>query len=78
MTARILRLAYQLRHHRVGSWALDRWGVTLAWGGSILIGLQWLLRGQPVLPAWHWVILALLLLGGLGLLILRGWAARRS
>jgi len=78
MAARILKLAYQIRHHRVGGWALDRWVITLAWGASVLIGLQWFLRGQPVLPPWHWVILALLLLGGLGLLILRGWAARRS
>ena len=37
MTARILKLAYQLRLHRVGGWALDRWAVTLAWGASVFI-----------------------------------------
>ena len=78
MIARILKVAYQFRRHRVGGWALDRWAVTLAWGASVLIGLQWLLRGQPVLPAWHWTILALLLLTGTGLVVLRVWAARRS
>jgi hypothetical protein len=78
MTARLCRLAYQLRLHRVGGWALDRWAVTLAWGPALLILAQWFLRGQPVLPVWHWLILALVLLGGLALLILRGWAARRS
>jgi len=78
MAARMLKLAYELRHHRVGGWALDRWAVTLAWSASVFIGAQWLLRGKPVLPAWHWVVLVLLTLGGLGLLILRVWAARRS
>jgi hypothetical protein len=33
---------------------------------------------RPALPAWHWGVLALLILGGLVLLLLRGWAARRS
>ena len=75
--AHLLKLAYQLRRHRLGGWRLDRWGITLAWGASLVTVLQWLLRGQPALPAWHWLILALLILGGLGLLLLRGWAARR-
>ena len=39
---------------------------------------QWVVRGRPGLPAWHWGVLALLILGGLALLALRGWAARRS
>ena len=78
MTARIFELAYQLRLHRVGGWALDRWAVTLAWGASALILTQWAWRGQPVLPAWHWLILALLLLSGAAVMALRGWAARRS
>ena len=78
MTSRIFKLAYQLRLHRVGGWALDRWAVTLVWGASVLIGLQWLLRGEPILPAWHWAVLALLILGGMGLVFLRVWAARRS
>ncbi len=66
MTARIFKLAYQLRLHRVGGWALDRWAVTLAWGASVLILTRWAWRGQPALPAWHWLILALLLLSGAG------------
>jgi hypothetical protein len=78
MTAQIFKLAYQLRLHRVGGWALDRWAVTAAWGASAFILAQWVWRGQPNLPAWHWLILALLLLDGAGMLALRGWAARRS
>jgi hypothetical protein len=75
--ARLLEFAYQLRRHRLGDWGLDRWGMTLAWGASVVILVQWLLRGRPVLPVWHWLILTLLILGGLGLLLLRKWAARR-
>jgi hypothetical protein len=78
MTPRIYKLAYQLRLHRVGGWALDRWAVTLAWGASVFILTQWAWRGQPALPAWHWLILALLLLSGAVVVALRGWAARRS
>ena len=78
MTARIFELAYQLRLHRVGGWALDRWAVTLALGVSAFILTQWVWRGQPLLPVWHWLILALLLLSGAVVVALRGWAARRS
>ena len=78
MTSRIFKLAYQLRLHRVGGWALDRWAVTLAWGASVFILTRWMWRGQPVLPAWHWLILALLVLSGAVVVVLRGWAARRS
>jgi len=78
MTPRIYKLAYQLRLHRVGGWALDRWAVTLAWGASVLILTRWAWRGQPALPAWHWLILALLLLSGAVVVVLRGWAAHRS
>jgi len=77
MIARLLTLAYQLRQHRVGGWTLDRWAVTLTWGAGVLIGTQWVLRGRPNLPAWHWAVLALLLSAGAGMLVLRGWAARR-
>jgi hypothetical protein len=78
MTPWLLRLAYQLRLHRLGGWALDRWAVTLAWGASAVILVQWAWRGQPALPTWHWLILALLLLGGAAVLALRIWARRRS
>lgn len=74
----LLRFAYQLRFHRFGSWTLDRWAVTLAWGAATVVLAQWLLRGRPLLPLWHWVVLASLFVSGLGVLMLRGWAARRS
>ncbi len=74
--ARLFKLAYQLHRHRFSGWTLDRWGVTLAWGAALVIVAQWLWRGRPGLPAWHWLVLALLALGGLALLILRGWAAQ--
>lgn len=75
--AHLLKLAYQLHSHEFGGWRLDRWGVTLAWGAALVIVAQWLWRGRPDLPAWHWLVLALLVLGGLALLILRGSAAHR-
>ena len=78
MAARVFKLAYQLRLHRVGGGALDRWAVTLAWAASALIVARWALRGQPALPAWHWLILVLLVLSGAAVVVLRGWAARRS
>jgi hypothetical protein len=78
MGARILEIAYRLRHHRMAGWALDRWGVTLAWGGGAVILLLWLLRGRPPQPAWHWVVLVLLALAGLVLMVLRTEAKRRS
>jgi hypothetical protein len=78
MGARILEIAYRLRHHRMAGWALDRWGVTVTWGAGALILLLWLLRGMSPLPAWHWIVLALLALAGLALLVLRVAAGRRS
>jgi hypothetical protein len=78
MTAWVFELAYQLRLHRVVGWALDRWAVTLAWGAGALVLTRWVLNGQPALPAWHWLILALLLLGGAAVVALRGWAASHS
>lgn len=52
--------------------------VSLAWGAAIVLLLQWLLRGMPALPLWHWLLGALLVLSGAGLLALHAWAARRS
>ena len=78
MTAWVFEFAYQFRLHRVGGWALDRWALTLAWGASAFILTRWAWRGQPVLPAWHWLILALLVMSGAAVAVLRGWAARRS
>jgi hypothetical protein len=78
MSAGLLEFAYRLRYHRMAGWGLDRWGVTLTWGAGALIQLSWLLRGRVPLPAWHWVILALLVLAGLALIVLRTAARRRS
>lgn len=76
--AQILKFSYQLRHHRFGGWPLDRWAVTAAWSAAVVVLLQWLLRDRPASPLWHWLVLALLALGGAGLLALRIWAARRN
>lgn len=73
----LLKLAYQLQHHALGEWALDRWGVALALLTAGAVVLQWFGRGRPSLPAWHWAVLALILLSALGLLYLRRWAGRR-
>jgi hypothetical protein len=78
MEARLLEFAYRSRYHRMAGWGLDRWGITLAWAAAVLILLLWMLRGKPPVQAWHWVFLVLLGLIGLGLLILRAWARRRS
>jgi len=78
MAAKVFEFAYQLRLHRLGGWALDRWAVTLAWGASAFILTRWMWRGQPILPAWHWLILVLLVLSGAVVVVLRGWAARRA
>jgi hypothetical protein len=78
MTARLLELAYRLRHNRLGGWSLDRWGVTLVWGAGAVILLLWLLRGMPPVSAGHWALLALLAAAGLVLLVLRAWAKSRS
>lgn len=76
--AHLLLLLYRLRTHRFGAWTLYRWSVTLVWGAVIAILGQWALRGRPALPTWHWVVLGLLLLAGIGLPALGGWAARRG
>ena len=58
MTARIFELAYQLRLHRVGGWALDRWAVTLAWGASVLdldaVGVARAARPRRPGTGWSW------------------------
>jgi hypothetical protein len=78
MGARILEIAYRLRQHRLGGWALDRWAVTLAWGAGAVILLLWLLRGRPAQSFGHWVVPALLALAGLMLVIVRTAAGSRS
>ncbi len=77
MPGRLLKLAYDLRRHRLAGWTLERWGVTLAWAAVALILAQWLVRGRPALPAWHWAVLALLVFGALVLKVFGAWAERR-
>lgn len=74
--AYILKFVYLLRSHRLGQWGLDRWTITLAWGLAAVLVLGWLLRGRPALAPWHWGVLALLLLAGGGLFVLRVWGER--
>jgi len=78
MTGEFLKTAYRLRCYRLGDWTLERWGVTLTWGAAALILLAWAFRDRPAVPAWHWGLLAVLVLIGLALLGLRVWGAPRS
>ena len=43
---------------------------------AAIILIQWLLRGRPPLPAWHWLVLGVILFGVIGLIVLRSSAAR--
>lgn len=76
MFAALLKLAYQLRHHCLGEWALDRWMMSLALIGAAIIPLRWLVLDRPQAPL-DWLILALLIGVALGVAYLRTWARRR-
>ncbi len=76
--AYLLLLAYRLRTHRFGAWTLTRWTLTLTFGAAAIILAQWVLRGRPGLPAWHWLSLGLLLLAGVGFTVLWAWAERQG
>jgi len=76
MRARLFKLAYQMRLHRWGDTQLDVLARNLALLAAAIILIQWLLRGRPALPAWHWLALGLILFAALGLIVLRAWAAR--
>lgn len=78
MSPLLLKLFYNLRSHRIGEWSLDRLLVTLAWAAAVFVLLRWILAGQPPLAAWHWLILAALVLGGLAVIILARLAARQN
>ncbi len=62
--------------HRFADAQLDVLGRNLALLAAAIILLQWLVRGRPPLPAWHWLILGLIVLAAVGLIALRAWAAR--
>jgi hypothetical protein len=72
---RLYKLAYQLRMHQFADAQLDVLARNLAFIAAAIILLQWLVRGRPVLPAWHWFTLALILLFALSLIVLRNVAA---
>jgi hypothetical protein len=76
MMARLFKLAYQLRMHQLGDTQLDVLARNLAFLASAIILIQWLLRGRPSLPAWHWITLVLILFGAFGIIALSNWAAR--
>jgi len=76
MIARLYRMAYQLRAHRLGDTPLDVLGRNLLLAAATLILLQWAVRGRPALPAWHWVTLGLIVAAALGLVVLRSAGAR--
>lgn len=73
---RLYKLAYQLRTHEFAETRLDLLGRNLALLAAAIILLQWLVRGRPPLPLWHWLVLALILLAALGLIVLRPLAGR--
>ncbi len=77
LTRFLLKFAYQLRHHDLGEWALERWGVAAAAATVVVVLLQWCLRGMPPRPAWHWALFLLIALAGLGLILLQRWAGRQ-
>ena len=76
MRARLFKLAYQLRMHRLGDAQLDVLARNAALLAAAIILIQWLLRGRPPLPAWHWLVLGLILAVALGVIALAAWAAR--
>ena len=77
MLPTLLKIAYQLRHHCLGEWPLDRWAVSLALIAAVIIPLRWLLLDRPQTPL-AWASLVLLVGVAIGVSILRHWAARRG
>jgi hypothetical protein len=78
MTGRLFKLAYQLRMHKFADAQLDVLLRNLSILAALIIVVQWLVRGRPALPAWHWIVLGGILLVAFGLIVLRVWAARAS
>jgi hypothetical protein len=78
MNPQLLKLFYNLRAHRIGEWSVDRLLVTFAWAAAVFVLLRWILAGRPPLALWHWLVLALLVLGGLAVIILARVAARHD
>jgi hypothetical protein len=76
--ARLYKLSYQLRTHYLAGWSLQRWGITLALGTTILLVFQWFFRGRPPTPWWHWLLPAGLGFGAAALWTLGKWATSHS
>ncbi len=73
--ARLSKLSHQLKIHYIGGWSLQRWLITLALGAAALLMLQWVFRGRPPTPWWHWLAPGALVLGSLALWALGRWFA---
>jgi hypothetical protein len=69
-------MAYQLRTHRLGDTPLDVLLRNLLFAATAIILLQWVFRGRPPLPAWHWLTLGLIVAAALGFVLLRSLAGR--
>ncbi len=72
----LYKLAYRLRLHKFAETELDVLGRNLALLAAAIIFIQWLARGRPPLPIWHWLVLVTLLAATAGLMLLRFVAAR--
>jgi hypothetical protein len=76
MLATLLKIAYQLRHHCLGEWPLDRWAVTLTLVAAAIIPLRWLVLDRPQTPL-DWASSLLLVGVAIGVSYLGAWARRR-
>lgn len=74
---RLYKLAYQLRTHKFAEAQLDVLARNLALLAALVIVLQWLVRGRPPLPPWHWLVLGLIVLAAAAFMALR-LVARRA
>lgn len=72
----LYKLAYQLRMHRLAEAQQDVLARNIGLIAAAVILIQWLLRGRPPLPAWHWLLLGLIVLGVVALIALRSAASR--
>ena len=71
MTARLYEAGLSVANAPAGRYQDGRPGTQpRRFLAAAIILIQWLLRGRPPLPAWHWLALALILLAGLGLIVL--------
>ncbi len=72
-----LQIAYRLRSHHLGAWALDRWLAALAFGGAVLLLAGWWIVGRPTPGIWHGLAFVALILAG-GMVIRQAVLAARQ